>query len=512
MTKAEFLAWLDEVERTVPVARWRAHDVAVWPIVRLQLLALNGDASVVQDAVGGGRLNNLAAVGKIFGTWLHATVRDWSANATRLRPADAVFLTYSYGTQPTIGGRRYNPLLAPYVDLLQRAGRRSAVWEMCHQGDYNIPRSIPSAYIQPQLVARRIASLFTYRPDPSAAQLEDFDRFLASVSHAGLVNRYGSAAALLRDAYFVRQTAAWFKARLAAIGPAQGFVADYGLREQAFCLACRELGIPAVEIQHGVINAVHPAYAGWRSVPDGGYETRPSVFWCWDAQGVAAIEEWAGRPGTGVRALLGGDPWREQWLRESSNLVRAFDAQIAKRKAALGAATHVLVTLDPTGPVVPEVLLDAMSGAPRDWCFWVRLHPLNLRERMSAARRAIDARGIRCAPLDVASEWPLHAVLRHMDAHVTGYWSTVVMEAEDFGVASIACAERAREIFPGQIASGTLQVASTAADVLARLPEQVRRKSPPRVNRTVDPERAMRELVATTPRAGSGALHYPAAS
>ncbi|MGH9311418.1 MAG: hypothetical protein ACRD1U_18715, partial [Vicinamibacterales bacterium] len=67
MTKAEFLEWLGEVERELPVARWTAHGFRVWPLVRLQLLAMNARASVLRDAVGGGAAGNAVAVANVLG-------------------------------------------------------------------------------------------------------------------------------------------------------------------------------------------------------------------------------------------------------------------------------------------------------------------------------------------------------------------------------------------------------------------------------------------------------------
>lgn len=498
MTKAAFLDWLRGVERTYPVATWTTHGVRVWPLVRLQLLARNASASVLQDAVAGGAVGNAAAAARILRAWAGASLRDWRRH-DRLHRADAVFLAYSSGTQPTIGGRKYNPLVAPYVELLRRAGRTAAVWEMCHEGEYNVPRATPSAFIQPALLGRRVASLFAYRPDPADAVLEGFEAFAADARRSGLANRYTTPAALLRDGYFVRRTADWFRRRLAIAAPAHGLVADYGLREQAFCLACREQGTPVVELQHGVVSDMHPAYASWDALPPGGYETRPSIFWCWDETGVRAIEAWAARPSSGARAVLGGDPWREQWMRDGDPLVRQFDAEVQRLKGDIGASLHVLVALDPTGPVIPDLLLDAMRSSPRDWCYWIRLHPLAQRARLPQARRALAAAGVRCAPLEPASEWPLHALLRHVDVHVTPYWSTVVMEAEDFGVASVACAERASEVFPRQVEDGTLRVILTEAELRDAIAAQAARRRPLRRERRADPAAAMLELLSSVP-------------
>ena len=495
MTKAEFIELVEEIERGLPVEGWHLHGFGVWPLVRLQLFAANANASVLHDAVSGGALRNAAAVSTAYFAWARAIVQDRRNNAHGLAPADVVFLAYSAGRQPVIDGRRCNPLLAPYVELVRDAGKRAAVWEMCHDGDYNLPRSVPSSFIQAQLVSLRLASLFLHRPGRALPPLDGYPEFVARVQAAGLRNRYAMMEALERDAYFVRRAADWFKRRLAAVGPSHGIVADYGPRELAFCLACRELGIQSVELQHGVINEVHPAYAGWRSVPAGGYATRPSVFWCWDEEGERAIEGWAtARHGTA--AVAGGDPWREQWIGTDTQLVRTVDGQIEEIKRASGASRHILVTLDPTGPVVPAIVADAMRRSPADWCYWVRLHPVGQRQRLPEAARVLRSSGVRSAPVELSSQWPLPGLLRHMDAHVTPFWSTVVIEAEDFGVRSVACAERAREVFSRQLAEGTLQIALTHDDLVASIAQQIAGRQAPRAERRPDPVRTMAAILS----------------
>lgn len=183
-------------------------------------------------------------------------------------------------------------------------------------------------------------------------------------------------------------------------------------------------------------------------------------------------------------------------MQDDAPVVRTFDAEIDRLKKSLDAATHILVTLDPTGPVMPDVLLDGMRRSPADWCYWVRLHPVGQRARLPEARRILRAAGIRCAPIALTSAWPLHALLRHVDVHVTGCWSTVVIEAEDFGVSSVACTERAGEVFPRQVADGVLRVATTAADVIAALAAQPGNHGGRPTTGRADPARAMRELLS----------------
>lgn len=70
--------------------------------------------------------------------------------------------------------------------------------------------------------------------------------------------------------------------------------------------AASALGIPAVELQHGVIRALSALHNGWHGVPPTGWPSLPTHIWCWtkdDAQHVetafsgAVRGELVGRPG-----------------------------------------------------------------------------------------------------------------------------------------------------------------------------------------------------------------------
>ena len=82
-----------------------------------------------------------------------------------------------------------------------------------------------------------------------------------------------------------------------------------------------------------------------------------------------------------------------------------------------------------------------------------------------------------------ASEAPLPALLRHVDAHLTVTWSTVVKDASAEGVPSVACSGQAAESFPEELQSGMLVIAGTRDGILAALTTQLgRRRRPPKQN------------------------------
>jgi hypothetical protein len=493
VTHREFIAWLRRVERDYPVTDWKVRGIRVWPLVRLSLYSSNFHAGTPAYALGTGLKRYALVASEALVSWARAAVLDWRANRGPAERADAVFLTYSVGTQPLVAGQRYNPLLAPYVELLEGRGRRVTVWEMSPFGDYNIPRSVPSCFIQPYLIALRVRCQMAPLGREEIA-LDGYHAFLARVREAGLVLPHADLDRLRRDALFIRRLADRFKRWLRRARPSLGFVADAGLREQAFCLACRELGIRSVELQHGIQGANHPAYGSWLAVPPGGYHTRPQVFWVWDGESEAAIAEWAAPGPAGPPVVIGGNPWREMWQGDGEAVSRTH-AAIAQCARSLAATKHILVTLDARGDVIPPPLLEAIRHAPAGWRWWLRLHPVDQAARRSEARRLLPGLGQSPDLMEHATEFPLHALLRHMDGHFTAGRSTVVQEAAELGVPSVACDPEAADFYAAEIARGALRIARTGGEILAALEAAMADPPPVRIGSRPDPQAAMDTLL-----------------
>ncbi|MGH7526469.1 MAG: hypothetical protein ACREMX_07170, partial [Gemmatimonadales bacterium] len=363
---------------------------------------------------------------------------------------------------------------------------------------YNLPRHTPSFLIQPWLVALRILSEILPLGREEIA-LAGYERFVAAAREAGLPLRHADLQRLRRDALFIRRLADLFARWLRRAGPRLGFVADGGLREMAFCLACRELGITSVEIQHGVFTDLHPIYGSWHAVPADGYETRPRLFWTWDQASAAALECWTRTAPTAHGVVVGGDPWRDMWARGDREFVRRSHAAIETRKHEAGGERHILVTLDSNRELLPGPLREAIAEGPTGWRWWVRLHPVHQAARRAEALRELPGLGLDTELMDYASGSPLHALLRHMDAHVTVGLSSVVGEAADAGVPSIACLAEAADFYAGEVARGTLRVGRTGAEILAALEDAFRRGRPAQSEIRPGPDAAMEQALATAP-------------
>jgi hypothetical protein len=464
----EFVEWIRRVETDFPVTSWTVRGIHVWPLIRLSLSSSTLHAGSPAHSLGAGWLRLGANVGRGLAAWAQAYVSDRGANRRPWEPAEAVFLASSVGRRPLVDGKRYDIRAGPYVELFNRSGVRSLVWEMSPYGDYNTPRHTPSFLVQPHIIGLRgVCQVLPLGND--RVHLDRYDQFLERVRDAALRFPHADVHRLRRDVLFLRRLADKFAGWLQHARPRLGFVVNTALPEQAFCLACRELGITSVEVQHGVQGELHPSYGSWFALPHGGWETRARVFWNWDEESAAAINRWAVCAPDKHIAINGGDPWREMAMGYGGESSRRTDLLIEERKRVSGAERHVLVTLSSQGDVVPAAVLEAVRSSPSAWCFWFRLHQVNQAPRRKEAKRILGPLGVDLGLLEFATEVPLHALLRQMDGHLSVGHSTVVTEAAAHGVASIACGREAPDFYRAETAAGMLVIATTAAEILEGL-------------------------------------------
>jgi hypothetical protein len=468
VTHREFVEWIRGVEAEYPVTSWTIRGIHAWPLVRLSLSATTFRSVSPGHSLAAGWRRLGINVGRGLARWAGGYVRDRRANRRPWERADAVFLASSIGRRPVLDGKRYDLRSGPYVALLERLGARPLVWETSPYGDYSVPRHTPSFLVQPHLIALRAASQ-TLPLGADLVALPGYDQFLDRVREAGLHFPHADLGRLRRDMLYLRRLADRFAGWLRRSRPRLGFVANTGLQEQAFCLACRELGITSIEVQHGVQGELHPSYGSWFAIPPEGWETRARIFWSWDEESASAINRWAAcAPGHHV-AVVGGDPWREMWMTDGGDLSRRTDRSIEERKRGAGSDRHILVTLSSQGEIVPQAIGDAVRDSPPGWRYWFRLHPVNQAERMKEARRVLDALGVDLELTEFATEVPLHGLLRHVDCHLSAGLSTVVTEAAGHGVPSIAFGAEAPDFYEAETAAGMLLVARTSPEILAAL-------------------------------------------
>jgi hypothetical protein len=161
------------------------------------------------------------------------------------------------------------------------------------------------------------------------------------------------------------------------------------------------------------------------------------------------------------------------WMTGTDEIVERYDAEILAIRNAAAADVHILLTLGFHEDLIPGRVLDALRRSPSTWCYWVRPHPVNQRRRLAQTESILRQAEVRHIDPRRVAAMPLFGILRQIDCHITVNISSVILEAEDFGVPSVACGPMAIEYYPEQIRRETLRVALETDEILAAVKSQL---------------------------------------
>jgi hypothetical protein len=474
----DFMNLLGELESRFPVDEWIVDSVRVWPVARVHLYygffehQYFADRPVRAGIVKATDLPRLARrIGRSAWRYLQCSVSDFRNTHYRNGPHDAMFLNYNtYMTR--LNGRWYSRVCDPLVEQLSARGLSSLM--LTGGYEYATPRFTKSRFIQPHLMVHRLMGMAAKRPrhNPRAMLRELEDHAKAS----GLFSESFSLLAPVEN--HTRQIigiARYFKRVLAEVRPKAVFVTCwYGTESMACVLACTELGIPTIDIQHGSQD-FHVAYDRWNRVPDAGYELVPTFFWCWSESEASTIRSWAGRLPV-HQPIVGGNPFLERWITGNDETVRAYDEILTRLKEPSKGKVQILYTLNGSTKDEIKTIVDIIEAVARSGIethFWIRLHPIAL-DQKGVICRTLEEHGLRNVDVENATVLPLYAILRHIDVHITEF-SSVVIEAQAFGVPSVT-GEQGLIWFPNQIATGWAVVARSLPEWVSGIRLQLNRR------------------------------------
>lgn len=461
---SDLMSALATMEARFPVLEWVAAGVPIWPLLRIRWFFAEWERHYTAAGEGpasstraGGRLRTLLS-GPVHAS--RAKKRSGPGLAPAPVAADLLFLSdgISFAKLSEAWVDRF---CDPLAQLAAQEGLAVRTWVPSHQ--YRTPRASACEFIQPMLDRGNALGAVRAILARPPLHLPGHQEVLRWVEAAGHTTHPLAVKKIASDASRVRALASSFAARLRRHPPRLAFVVSYySVETMAFVLACREVGVRTVDIQHGVQGPLHPAYAAWPSVPARTHALLPDHFWVWSNWEAATIRQWSER--TGHTAVVGSNPWVSIWGGDQA-LPGVADAVNRARslKAAANGQKTVLVTLQ--YGLSPEEQLDPlrvwMQQARSTNRFWVRLHPLMLQER-ERVRKHLDDEGV-AFDLDLPTELPLPALLPLADVHVTHSSSTVI-EAAQFGVPSLITSRYGAELFPHLIEAGAAHVETGAAD------------------------------------------------
>jgi hypothetical protein len=495
---SDLMGVLAELEGRFPVEEWQVSGLHIWPLLRQRWFFREWAAHYVQPgAPAAGSASSgffaQAAAGALAAA--QANWRDPAGHDRAIVRRDLVFLSDGVSFA-RLGGQWVERFCDPLIALANRRGLTSALWTPLHK--YHQPRFTPSRFVQSSVDGANLWGALRGRLWPPDAVLPGNVAMAQWLAGQGFGSGALSRAKVVSDACRLRGVADRFKRMLDRVRPRLAFlVSFYGVEGMSFVLACRECGVPVVDIQHGVQGELHPAYAAWKMPPDRDrHALLPDRFWVWSDWERNVIERWSA--GTGHAAVIGGNPWMDLWRKGSrwTGVGEALAQAQGLRDRAHGRPI-VLVTLQfglsPAEQLEP--LANLLQAAGTRLCFWVRLHPAMLERRAEIrARLRSDA----TVELDECSDLPLQALLPHCDLHLTHSSSTVI-EAAQFGVPSVLTTAYGGELFAPLVAAGRARVITGDAAQLARALVESAAGFDRQATPEPPAEAALDQLLATSP-------------
>lgn len=498
MNTKELKILLGEVEARFPVDAWQSGSLKLWPLIRYHLYEknhslLNRLAGTQESPAPPGRFDRLAELGRSEWSWLKANAADFAR--TQLPPAGTDVLLYSDGvSQIQLGGKWFDRFVDPVAFRAEDLGFRTHTWTPARH--FFTPRGRPSWFIQPVLDALGVYCKATHRFRRTPVVVPGYDEFVRYVDARFPRVDLPDVDGMEKAGYYVEQHVTLYRALLTRLRPKVCFlVCYYGMERFSLMRACRQLGIPTVDLQHGYAGAMHFAYAAWERVPPGGYDLLPEVFWCWTEEDRRVVEAWAERTGGAHRAEVAGNVFFAGW---AQTLFPGIGEVMARGKAVRALApdaTHLLVTLNGYEPRDLLRHLAAVFGRMSDVYVWLRMHPVRMQQR-AVLEECFHALGPGRVCIEEPSMLPLPVVLSHVDLHATEVSSTV-LEAELFGIPSVLLGSGEATSYAESIERGAVHVAEHLDD----LPRVVRSLRGKRLERrgatTLSFDRLLVELVQT---------------
>jgi hypothetical protein len=462
-----YLELADEIERVFPVARWRAADLEVWPLARMDLYL-----DLYRMHVGIAPLPARALVLRALERFALPLVNLWKSRhdlrhwVARPKPADAIFLGDGVSLD-RIDGHWRDRYGEPLMAALQRRGRETFVMQTGDLSRLPWYRSTYAANIVALRGAKRRASV------KAALELPQHAPLMQYLANNGVNAPSLSERSLLLRAKSVLATAAEFESVLRVVRPTLAFVvtyyADLG---PAFLLACRRQGVLSVDLQHCPHEGAHKAYT-WRALPDTGYAVLPAVFWNWTQADAMHIEHWISQLSQPWhRSVFGGHIQLASFLRDTDPATREMDAKFDVISRGVAFEREILVTLQPVSGYRAqwEALAAQIEAGPREWRWWIRRHPASRPYQDEEYRRLVSLR-LPNVVVEASLSLPLPALLRHMSVLVSRF-SGASAEAANFGVPALFLSEEARGQFSRLIERGAASVVEIGhlIEAIAHLP------------------------------------------
>lgn len=432
-----------EIENRYDVNSVIYKDIRIWPVIRhvIFYLLLNPkrwpDYGVDRAKAAPANPRSVAKLKSYFKT------RKETADAKRenereldrlgaFGQRDMVFFSSQTEHVNLLEGKYYNHILDPMVELVKDKYSFFKFERYTREGEKKVPRFVETELVKPGYYFKKRAQGDGLPASSAQSEITGFAALKELVQEV--------TGTVILDVEFLKRRCndifsyrEFFTDILKKLRPKAVFLVCYYYPVALGLIsACRRIGIPTVEVQHGKQGRYHGFYTRWTKVPEEGYEFLPDYFWVWGEECALNINRWLPEGCHHHRAIIGGNRWLAKWV-DAGEIPLADEAKVFFRSLD-EMEKVILFSMQPIKEFMPEHVLKAMKSSPKSWKWLLRLHPTQVRKgEIEEIRSVVEAQGIDNYEIDITTKCQLFALLQHVDHHLTA-WSTVCYEALAFGV------------------------------------------------------------------------------
>jgi hypothetical protein len=458
MNREEFMNFINWLELNTPVTSWMVNGIHIWPLLRIKMYFENLKKNFHVINVSNYRNNS-----KILERINNRRFSLFIKNPRQNHVCECLFVTNTICNKEILN-KYVNIYTDPVIEKLKSKGKECIVLEQENILKYSPMPQGKRFYIN-QDINDFYKNFKFNKIEVSCQQVEKIiviltrKNFLKTASF--IINNFGMMKFLYDFKYF-ENLLTQVKAKFVY------FTCYYG-EKMAFVAAARKMGIQTIDLQHGVQGDYHAAYGGWENVPDTGYLMLPDLFSVWSSQEKDSIIAWSSNLKCQSHgAVVEGNPWLNIW-KGSNSFTKHYDELFAKEFSADKGRKRLLFTHQDAS-LWPEWFPNALQKVSSDTDIFFRLHPGSKGE-LPYWRKYFNKIGLENIILRRATYWPLLALIRNMDIHVTCH-STCVIEAAALGIQSVVITEDGKMYFKKQIQEGMCEEVVNEVQFLNRISNQ----------------------------------------
>lgn len=422
MTETEIKNFINSLEEKYGVEEWVVENRHIWPLIRIKISAF------LRCRHDKDKRSNKKSI-MLFGGYFSAMKCLWSSLFVpiyllwnRKKNYDVlVFHDNLDRNVKLLDKSSYDHVLDPIVDILDEY--KISYLELERNCGYSRANTYRKSYsVELYFMLIRLYNKLKIKSNTTlpAEYISFLNELPSDLAYELAENK------LVKDIGCINKLASFFKVLLkkhsirVAIFPCW-----YNVYNFALSIACSDLNIKSVDVQHGMAGVSnHSSYADWKKFPYGNnYEMMPGLFWAWSKEDAESINAWNTNK---VKAFNYGKPI----LYSLDNITKKVDIT-ALEHINLN-SPMILVSLQ-WGCELPNWFVTYIKEHSKSFLWIVRYHPVRDKCQTEFTKKVKDIENVY---IDEMDKILLEVLLDKMAIHIT-YNSSVIVDAYMCGKKSI---------------------------------------------------------------------------